>query len=221
MADQIEDALIREVNDDLREEQMKKLWSRYGGLVVGAAILVVVIVAGYQGWKQYSMSVRTTEGEQFFKASQMTVSNPQEALQAMRELGNEASTGYGVLAKFQHAALLAETGDTPGAAQLYQQIARDTSADPALSGLAIILGAVVEINAGGYDRAAIDLRLNAIADADHPYRYSARELLATIALQHSDIENARARFAELAADAAAPTGIRQRARDIMLELGAN
>lgn len=219
MADHTEDALIREVNDELREEQMRQLWSRYGGVVVAAAILVVAIVAGYQGWKQYSTSTRMAEGEAFAAASQMAQNDPKMALDAFRALGAEASTGYGVLAKLNQAALMADTGDVAGAVQLYQQIARENSADPAISGLAIVLSAVREVNVGGYDRADLDLRLNAIAGPDHPYRYSARELLATIALEQGDMENARSRFADLAADASAPRGIRQRASDVLLGLG--
>jgi len=222
VADQLEDALIREVNDELREEQMHKLWQRYGGFVVGIAILVVAIVAGYQGWKHYTATTRHGEGERFYGASQLArAGDTAGALAAFQALASEASTGYGVLAQFQEASLKVDAGDPAGAAALYVQIAKDHAADPAVSGLANVLGAMVELNAGGYDRAALELRLNAIAGDDQPYRYSARELLGLLALDAGDVVNAKALFEQLADDAGAPQTMAQRARDITQSLTAN
>ena len=222
MADHIEDALIREVNDDLREEQMHMLWKRYGGYVIGVAILVVAIVAGYQGWKQYTTTTRMEEGERFYAAQQMAdVGDTAGAAAALQSLAGDASTGYGVLAKFQQATLMADAGDSAGAAALYVQIAQENLSDPAISGLATVLGTALEINAGGYDRAALELRLQAIATDVQPYRYSARELLALLALQGGDVVSARAQFEQLATDATAPQALAQRARDIAQSLGTN
>lgn len=221
MADHIEDALIREVNDELREEQMHNLWKRYGGYVVGVAVLVVAIVAGYQGWKHYTTTMRLEEGERFYAAAQMAdVGDTQSALGAFAALAGDASTGYGVLAQFQQAALKFDAGDTAGAAAMYVQIAKQHASDPAIAGLANVLGATLELNAGGYDRAGLELRLQAIAGDGHPYRYSARELLGLIALDNADATNARALFEQLAGDATAPQGMAQRAREIVQSLGA-
>jgi len=221
VADHTEDALIREVNDDLREEQMMKLWQRYGGYVVGVAVVIVAIVAGYQGWKHYDVSTRSSEGERFQTASQLAQQgNEQDALTAMRALADDASSGYGVLARMQEAALLTKQGDAAKAAALYQQIARDNLGNVALSGLANILGILVEINAGGYDRKALEFRLSTIAEEGHPYRHSARELQGIIALEAGDSEKARTAFSQLAADATAPQSLRDRAQSLIQRLGS-
>lgn len=221
MADHTEDALIREVNDELREEQMMKLWKRYGGVVVGAAVLIVVIVAGYQGWRYYDISTRTSEGNRFQAAQQLIQSgNAAEAQAAISALASEASSGYGVLAKFQNAALLAQQGNTTGAAEAYQQIARENVGNVALSGLANVLGILIEVNAGGYDRQALEFRLSSIAEDDHPYRHSARELLGVIALEAGDSAKAKAVFSPLAEDNTAPKGLRDRAKSLLQRLGS-
>lgn len=220
MADHIEDALIREVNDDLREEQMKMLWKRFGGYVIGVAVLIVGIVAGYQGWKQYDISTRGGEGENFHAAQQLAKSGDVDgALQAFAQLSVDAASGYGVLAQFQQAALMAVKGDAAGAAVLYQTIARENIGDVALSGLATVQGAMVEINAGGYDVGAMTLRLNAISGDDYPYRYSARELLGVVAMESGDTAQALDLFKQLSADANAPGGINDRAKKLVQYLG--
>lgn len=220
MADHIEDALIREVNDDLREEQMKMLWKRFGGYVIGVAVLIVGIVAGYQGWKQYDITTRGGEGESFHAAQQLARSGDVDgALQAFAQLSVNAASGYGVLAQFQQASLMSVKGDTAGAAMLYQTIARENTGDVALSGLATVQGAMVEINAGGYDAGAMTLRLNAISGDDHPYRYSARELLGVVAMESGDTAQALDLFKQLSADANAPSGINDRAKKLVQYLG--
>ncbi|OEJ68464.1 hypothetical protein BEN30_05885 [Magnetovibrio blakemorei] len=221
VADHTEDALIREVNDELREEQMMKLWQRYGGVLVVVAIVIVVIVAGYQGWKAYDISTRTSEGGRFQNALQLAQSgDTAAALSAMSALSNDAASGYGMLAQFQEAALLNKQGDAVNAALLYQKIARENIGNVAFSGLANILGIMVEINAGGYDPKALEFRLTSIADDVHPYRYSARELLGIIALEAGDSEKAKAAFTNLSNDDTAPKGLRERAKNLLQRLGA-
>lgn len=221
MADQIEDALIREVNDELREEQMHKLWQRYGGYVVGAAILVVAIVAGYQGWKHYITTTRQEEGAQFEAATELArAGDTDAAIAAFATLSADAATGYGVLAQFRAATLKAESGDSAGAAALYAQIAKDNAADPAIGGLANVLGAMVEMNAGGYDPAAMKLRLEALTGAGSPYRHSARELLALVELDSGNADAARALLEQLSADATAPQAMAQRAGELAQSLSA-
>ncbi|MEG3618892.1 tetratricopeptide repeat protein [Magnetovibrio sp. PR-2] len=221
MADQTDDGLIREVDEELREEQMKRLWQRYGKFVVGTAVLIVAIVAGNQIWQSQQLSARSEDSAKYFDAQLLAASgNTQEALKAMQTLAGSASTGYGVLAQFQEAALMAESGDHSGASQLYQHIARDTLGDVALSGLANVMSAMVEVNAGGYDRAALEFRLGAMSENTHPYRFSARELLALIAMEHGDSEKAKAVLNALIDDQATPQNLRLRAQSMLQGLGS-
>ena len=42
--------IFREVDEEVRREQLKKLWDRYGNFVIAALILVVVGVAAWRGY---------------------------------------------------------------------------------------------------------------------------------------------------------------------------
>lgn len=63
--DAAQDALFREVDEELRHEQMASLWKKYGGVVIAAALAVVLSVAGYQGWKYWQNSVREDEAARY------------------------------------------------------------------------------------------------------------------------------------------------------------
>lgn len=224
MADDIqkaqEKALHREVDDDLREEQMMMLWKRFGSYIIGVAVLIVVIVAGYQGWKQYDLSNRTAQGDSFYSASLLAkTGNIESALQAFGQLSKDSGSGYSTLANFQQAALMAANGDTTGAAALYQNIAKNNAGDVAMGGLANVLGAMLEINTGGYDVAGMTMRLESISGDDHPYRYSARELLGLVFMESGDTQKALESFETLSGDSTTPNGIRTRAQNLVKHLG--
>ena len=46
-----DDSFIREVNEELRKEQAKAVWNRFGPLMIGIAILVVLATAAYVGYR--------------------------------------------------------------------------------------------------------------------------------------------------------------------------
>ena len=221
MADHTEDALMREINEELREEQMHKLWKRYGGFIIAVAVSVVAVVAGYQGWKSYTTSVRMSESEILYSA-EMAARNgdTDQALSELGKLGAEGKSGYQVLAQFQQGALLSNKGDNQVAAVIYREIAEDTSNDGDVRGLALVLGALQEIKAVGDNRDELKKRLNAANSDNNPWRYSVREILALLEIESGNNENAKNIFASLSNDSQAPEGIRSRAKKLLSVLGS-
>ena len=45
------DEFIREVDEEYRRDQVAKIWQRYNGVIIGAAILLVVAVGGWRYWE--------------------------------------------------------------------------------------------------------------------------------------------------------------------------
>lgn len=220
MADQTEDSLIREIDDELREEQMHKLWKRYGNAIIGVAVVIVAIVAGYQGWNTYTTNQRMSEGEQFYNSVLRSQSGDIEgAITGMQVLAETAGSGYAVLARFQEATLLSGRGDNIGAADVYRAIAEDTSVDSSLSAMALVLGAFQELDSSA-PRDDLVRRLGTISNDSSPWRHSAREILALIAVEEGRRLDAAKQLGALADDSSAPAGIRSRARNLAAQLGA-
>ncbi len=221
MADQTEDdALIREIDAEMREEQMHKLWKAYGNIIIGVAVAIVAIVAGYQGWNTYTTNQRMSEGEQFNSAVMLSQSGDIEgAITDLQMLGENAGSGYGVLARFREAALLSSRGDNEGAAFIYRALGEDKSVDSALSGMALVLGAFQELGSSGAPRDDLIRRLGTINHDASPWRHSAREVLALIAVEQGRRLEAAKLLGDIATDATAPQGIRSRAKNLAAQLG--
>ena len=63
--------VFREVNEDLRREQLKQLWSRYAVYIIGAAVLIVLVVAGYQVLQSIASSRSAESGDRYQAAANL------------------------------------------------------------------------------------------------------------------------------------------------------
>ncbi len=219
MADQPNDALFQEIDDELRQEQLHKAWKAYGKYVSAAALVLVVGVAGFQGWRSWDINARSAEGERFAAAVGLAAAaNTEQALAAFQGIADEAGGGYAMLARFRVAGLLAKSGDAAGAAGAYVGLADDSSLNAVYRDMAVVLGAMQELNSIGVGGPLVG-RIAAIDTEDNPWRHSAREISALVALAKGDTSGAHDLLSGLSTDATAPSGIRSRAAELLTIIG--
>ena len=218
MADQVQDSLLREIDEELRQEHYAKLWKKYGTYIIAFAVILVASVAGYQGWRTWDVKSRMGQSDRFQAALELKQSGDAEAARnAFAELADDAGAGYATLARLQQAATLGDNGDRQGAIAIYDEIAGDSSLDDRYRDLATILVALLEANEA--DPAQLTERLAPLTADGNPWRFSALEITGMLAYRANDADKAREIFEKLANDAAAPQGIRGRAAEMLAILG--
>ncbi len=215
-----DDILFDEIDDELRQDNAHKLWQAYGHYVVVAAMALVIGVAGLKGWQAYQLSSRIADGGTFAAATELAEDkNFDAAFKAFAGLSDSGGKGYRLLARFTQARLLADQGEAGDAAIAYRVLADDPDVEPLYRGLAVVLGALQELNIAGTDGAALEKRLEPLMADSSPWRFSAGELTGLLAKRSGDTAKAKKLFAGLAADPRAPQGIRNRAREMLSILG--
>ncbi len=202
--------LIQEIQEDLKREQYARLWKAYGNWAIAAAVAVVLVVAGYQGWQVWRSELRQDEAERYAAADARA---PEQAAAAMAELAGTAKTDYRTLAALRRAALLAETGKIDEATAAYETVAAG-EADRIYRDLATLRAIVLQLEKA--DPIALDARLQGLAGG--PWRHTAVEMQALIAQRQGDTAKAAALFKQLADDATAPQGLRARAAEMLAVL---
>ena len=213
--------IFDEVADDLRAERTHKLLRRYGGVLVMAAVLVVVAAAGYEGWKQYQSRETTRQAIAFLGAEQLAdgpKSGRDAALPALAELTQTGNAGYRTLARLREAALKIDDNDLPTALALWDQVAADRGADAVLRDYANLQWAMHQIDHG--DAALVSARLLPLSAPGSVWRPLAQEGQALLALRQGQTESAREILQHLAADTLAPNGVRNRAAGLLQRLGS-
>ncbi|MCG8511831.1 MAG: tetratricopeptide repeat protein [Rhodospirillales bacterium] len=218
MADHAQDSLLREIDEELRQEQYSKLWKRYGKYIIAVAVILVGGVAGYQGWKAWDINSRMEQSDRFEDALTLKRGGDLEAARnAFSELAGDAGAGYATLARFQEAAILEQTGDRQGAIGAYRELSSEGSISQYYRDLATVLGAFLEVDEA--DPAELTARLAPLAMAGQPWRFSAQEITGLLAQKAGDTAKAREIFEALSSDPSAPSGVRGRAAEMLAILG--
>lgn len=200
--------VFREVDEEVRREQLKKLWERYQYLIVG---VVLVIVLGVGGWRIYEWQQTRLAGQigtQFEEAIALAdAGKHEEAEKAFAKIATAGTPAYRTLARIRQAAQLAQT-DVAAATELYRQISADTGVEQVMRDLASLRAAALLIDAGSH----ADARrlLEPLAQAGREFRHAARELLALNAWKADDRPGAMKWYAAILTDPEAPASSRSR-----------
>jgi hypothetical protein len=209
------DALFREVDEEVRQEEFMKLWGRYGRHMVVAACVLVGGVAAWEGWKYYQQQQAEAAGSVYFSALQKAGEGKFDDASAALAAVNHK--GYGALAKLEQAAVLAGKGDTEKAVAAYDAFAADASNDPALADLARIRAGYLLVDSQTPDQ--LLTRLGPFDKDSALWRNEAREIFGLSAWRVKDYAMAARYFNAIALDPKATQGLRQRAQ-MMLQLAA-
>ncbi len=208
------DHIFREVEEDLRREQLARLWDRYGIYVLIAAAAIFIIAGGYKGYLWYQNKLATENGTAFFQASQqIDDAKYGEGRDALGKLAKDAPSGYRVLAKLELAAVEVKQGRKADAVALYDEVAGDSGADQILKDFARVQAAGLRIDEA--DQAEIVKRLDKIDVEGNPWRFSARELLALSAYRSGNVAESEKLYNRILSDPFAPAEMRKRAESML------
>lgn len=218
MTDHHEDAatdlLIKEVDEELRQEQLSKVWKKYANLIGVAAIAVVLAVAGWQAWHAWQTKQALASSQRFGEALRLAEQGKlDDASTGLGRLAVDGTAGYRVLAALRLAALREQAGDVEGAAATYRGIAERNGIDVTYRNLATLKAAYLSLDGGDADQIATSVE--PLSQEASPWRHSAREILGLVALKKGDTAKAIAIFKKLADDVAAPQGVRSRATEML------
>ncbi|MEO8668362.1 MAG: tetratricopeptide repeat protein [Bauldia sp.] len=208
--------IFREVDEDIRREQYKKLWDRYGIYVIGLAVIIVVATAGYRGWVYWQEKQAQTTGDRFAAALALAdAGNHADAEAALAAIVTEGSGGYPTLARFRIASEKASAGDKTGAVAEFDKVAADSSTPPLIKDMARLRAALILTETASL--ADLQARIGDLAATGNPWRSSAREFLGLAAWRAADYATAQKYYRQIADDEQKPRDIATRT-EMMLSL---
>jgi hypothetical protein len=209
-----DDTFIREVNEELRSEQLQTAWKRYRPAVIGVAVLIVVGVAGASTYEWWQARESSASGDRFLTAvKNATEKNSDAATKELEALTKDGFGSYPVLARLRLATLKAEKGDAKAAIADFLAIGQDGGVPKAVRNVAKIRAAWLMVDSASYDEVAS--QIEELAAATSPVRHSARETLGLSAYKAGNYAKSRDWMQLIVDDNDAPAGARTRARMIL------
>ena len=214
------ESFVREVDENLRRDQLRDMAKSHGKWIVAAVILFLIAVGGYLFWKDRQAEKAMEQSEAMSaaidKASAGDVKGASAALTPLTESSNDVVQASSKLAK---AALALRQNDRKTAIELYKQMAADDGLSQPYRDLATVRGTMTE-----YDQLKPDeviARLTPLAQPGKPFFGTAGEMVALAMLAKGDGNGAGQMFAKIAADRQVPESIRSRAIQFAGSLGVD
>jgi len=205
-----DEAFLREVDEELRRDQIVGVWKNYGRVIVGVVVAGLAIFAAVLGWRAWSHGGSEKKAIELQQAYDSIASgNGQAAKAPIDKLAADNAPGYRALAKLLQANDLVAAGKAKEAAAKFGEVAGDTSIGQPIRDLATVRQTQTEFDTLA-PQAVID-RLKPLATSDSAWLGSAGEMVAMADLKLNRQAEARAMFKLIAESDKVPDSIRQRA----------
>lgn len=211
-----DDSFFREVSEELRQDRVKAIWTRFGTYILASVILVVAITAAVVGWDRYQTAQANASGDAYLAALQLARDGkPDEAITALEALAADSYGAYPDLARMSIGGVYQAQGKFDEAVAAFDKVAADAGAPDALRDMAAVRAAYVLVDHGALSD--VRSRVERLTGDSEALRFPAREAVALAAWKAEDTETATTLFQQLVDDPGAPNGIISRAR-LMLDL---
>ena len=214
------EAFLREVDEELRRDQMMTFLRRWGWWLIVAIVLVVAAYGGWLWWQAHQRDVAAAEGAELADALEsIERSNPAAATPKLTELAASDISGYRAQALSAQADILLAKDDTKGAAAKFAAIASDEKQAKPVRDLALLRQTSAEFDV--LQPQTIVDRLRGLANKDSPWFGTAGEMMAAAYLRMNRPDLAGKLFAEIAKTETVPETIRTRVVQMAGVLGVD
>ena len=213
-----DEVFLREVDDALREDELKNFFARYGIPLIAVVVLGLAGLGGYLWWDHRQNEAAGERSEQFIVAlDDLEANRIEDADRKLAAIAQDDAGASSVAAKLLRAGIALHQDKTDEAVRIYGEVAADSDAPQPYRDLATVR----EVGARFDDmkpQEVID-RLKPLAVPGNPWFGVAGELVGMAYLKQDREDLAGPLFAKIARDEELPQSLRGRARQLAGLLG--
>lgn len=214
------ETFLREVDENLRRDQLRSMARKYGPLWIAAALLLLAAAGGWLYWQNKQKSDAATESEKLAQVyTDINSGRLATVPQRLDALAKDGTDAVRASALFTRAAVAIEQNDRPLAIAKYRAVADDKGLPAPYRDLGLIRATTLEFD--GLKPDQVIARMEPLAKSGKPWFGSAGELTAMAMIKQGKKLEAGRLFAAIAADHQVPDSIRARAVQIAGTLGVD
>lgn len=210
------EALMREVDDAVRQDDLLHFWQRWGKAVIVLIITGLAAFGGWLFWQNHRHSQADEAGEQLSVLLKATQGAPLDA-QLLETIKKSGLAGQTAAANAIKAGIVSGSGDTKTAIADFDAIVADSKAPQAYRDLALLRRTTLSFDAT--PPAKVIEVLAPLVVPGKPFFGSAAEVTAAAQLKLGQTQAAANTYAEITRDTTAPVNIRTRAAQMASALG--
>ena len=182
------DAFIQEIDEDVKNDNLKLLWNKYGILIILFVVLAVSATVSFEKFKSWRAAQNQAATENYMMAAQLR-ENPEETIAALQQINQSSQGIFGDFAKLQIANVLFNQNKDEEAKAALQSLLDDTQVNEEIKNIALIKLATYKVDE--LPRAEFEAMLKPILQANNSWTPLAQDLLAMSAIKDGDVDTAR------------------------------
>jgi hypothetical protein len=216
----ITETFVREVDENLRRDQLRDFFKKHGTWLIAAVVLFLAASGGFIWWKQHQVEQSERQVEQLAQIyKDIGTGNLSKAPQQLDELSESGSKAVRASALFARAALAIQQNDVKTATGTYKSIAGDSGLPEPYRNAALIRQTALEFDQ--LQPQEVISRLQPLAKPGEPWFGSAGEMTALAMVKQGRKQEAAQLYAAIAKDQGVPETIRARAMQVAGSLGVD
>ena len=210
------DSFLTEIESDIRDEQLQKLWLKYRSLFFVSLAVLVIGVASYQFWIKLEKNRISQQATVYDNAlALMNAEDFEPALELFSQVSNDGGN-YAALADLQRASILINQGKKEDALSIYRSLADKRNISDKFKNLALLLEVLHGVEL--MDTEYLSNNMSDLTNPSNPFVYNALELKALIQYKNGNINGAIDTLKNLIKDERTPVDILQRANEVITVL---
>jgi hypothetical protein len=217
---EVSDPFVREVDENLRRDQMRDFFKAYGTWLVVGLVLFLAAAGGFIWWKQHQVERTQAHVEQLATIyKDIGGGDTARAPQQLEELAKSGSKAVRASALFARAALALQQNDAKLATGTYKSIAEDDGMPKAYRDAALVRQTALEFDQ--LQPQQVIARLEPLSRPGEPWFGSAGEMTGLALIKQGRKREAGQLFVAIARDRGVPETIRARAVEVAGSLGVD
>ena len=195
--------ILRQVDEELRQDRLLNLWRRYRIYLISGLILLISSVLGYQINKSVNQSFYEGEVEKYIGTSDLLDFN--QAIENLGKIENSNQLLISGIAQIKIATLLMENGKIQESKAKLLEIINEDKTHDILNDLAIYFYLMSSLNDMPIDEINTYITTNKLENSSLKYLF--KEIIAIKNLLAGNIKISKEKFDELSNDENAPRDI--------------
>ena len=195
--------ILRQVDEELRQDRLLNLWRRYRVYLIGGLILLIGSVLGYQINKSVNQSFYEDEVEKYISSSDLVDFN--QTIENLSKIESSNQLLISDIAQIKIAAILMENGKIQESKNTLLEIINEGKTDTILTDLAIYFYLMSSLNDMPIDEISKYLTNNKLENSS--FKYLFKETIAIKNLLVGNIKLSKEKFDELINDDNTPRDI--------------
>lgn len=183
------DAFIQEVDEDVKNDNLKVLWNRYGLLIIAFVVLAVSAAISFDQIKNWKIAQNQRHTEEYMAAAQFQAENPDNTIAALQQVSQKNQGIFSDFARLQIANVLLNQDKIDEATAALESIVNDKQVNSEVQHIALVKLATYKLDT--MDRASFEKLVQPLITENTSWAPIAQDLLAMSAIKNGDITTAR------------------------------